>query len=452
MDGLSAVASIASLVTAADTLFLRVYRYIHSVRKADKEIHDYCTELQLFAGVLHRLNLQTSAINSADGTTDDFRHALISTFNNHIDEINKKIEKCNIHKAASETAVSRSRSVSRITQKLKWPFSKDDIKDMIMHVERFRGVLESALATDSIRGIKQLLDAQNHAEEELHRVEERVLEAQETLKEKVQSLMRSKEHQDVLQFFGVSDAFQRHDQSCDLRSEDTGTWLIDSDEYTNWLNNRGSKLWCFGIPGAGKTILAGLAIEKTRKSTQGSAINHAIAYFYCDYKDAQTQQPQKILGTIAAQIAAQSADAFKILRDLYETQHTSAQIRDPKSNASMIKLIKDLCGVFDDVSIIVDGLDECGSNVIDLTKHLRSLNNEDGSNIRILLFSRDEQEIRTLVEVEFEQVDIVAQSSDLRRYVAAEVQRRTEDGRLEFNNPALKEKIMDSLVAKASGM
>src|ERR1700733_3943383 len=45
------------------------------------------------------------------------------------------------------------------------------------------------------------------------------------------------------------------------RQEGTGQWLLDSGEYQTWLQSAKKTLFCPGIPGAGKTILAAIAID-----------------------------------------------------------------------------------------------------------------------------------------------------------------------------------------------
>jgi hypothetical protein len=107
---------------------------------------------------------------------------------------------------------------------------------------------------------------------------------------------------------------------------------------------------------------------------------------------------------------------------------------------------------FDEVFIVVDALDECGKYVTEVTKRLASFTRPEVSKVSTLLLSRNEHEINAVLSRTFTTLDIKAQSEDLKRYVDVEVQRRTEDGALEFNNPSLMEEIREKLVAKADGM
>ncbi|KAK8156670.1 hypothetical protein BKA80DRAFT_282102 [Phyllosticta citrichinensis] len=86
----------------------------------------------------------------------------------------------------------------------------------------------------------------------------------------------------VLDFLGRFDPSSNHDTSLKLRHPLTGMWLVEHEQFKQWMDIPGSKLWLHGIPGAGKTVLASLAIEE---ALQQSISNRAVAYFYCDYKD-----------------------------------------------------------------------------------------------------------------------------------------------------------------------
>jgi len=49
---------------------------------------------------------------------------------------------------------------------------------------------------------------------------------------------------------------QKHEISSDIRQPETGTWLFEHELFKEWENATASKLWIWGNPGTGKTILA----------------------------------------------------------------------------------------------------------------------------------------------------------------------------------------------------
>lgn len=50
-----------------------------------------------------------------------------------------------------------------------------------------------------------------------------------------------------------------------IRQPGTGQWLINSPQFKKWLEVIGSTLFCPGIPGAGKTIIASIVIDYLSK-------------------------------------------------------------------------------------------------------------------------------------------------------------------------------------------
>lgn len=100
--------------------------------------------------------------------------------------------------------------------------------------------------------------------------------------------------------------------------------------------------------------------------------------------------------------------------------------------------------------IIVDGLDEITNHRADVTRLLRSVNTE-GGHIKTLFASRPEIDISYELE-DFVQISIAAMSSDLKLYVASEIERRTRERKLRIRDLSLKDHIMTTLVNEADGM
>lgn len=54
--------------------------------------------------------------------------------------------------------------------------------------------------------------------------------------------------------------FKKH---LSLRQNGTGVWLLQSSEFQKFMKSPKSKLWLYGIPGAGKSVLSATVIEHT---------------------------------------------------------------------------------------------------------------------------------------------------------------------------------------------
>jgi ankyrin repeat protein len=139
--------------------------------------------------------------------------------------------------------------------------------------------------------------------------------------------------------------------------------LLHNLQTSTWLCGLSSHLWLSGIPGAGKTVLSGLIIEECMNRTTAE---RAVAFFYCDYRSPNSQNVVNILGSIASQLARQNENSFKQLSKYHRTLHPQHQLKQSPEIEQLIQLLRYLSSTFEDVWIVVDGLDECGSSTVDV--------------------------------------------------------------------------------------
>ena len=153
----------------------------------------------------------------------------------------------------------------------------------------------------------------------------------------------------------------------------------------------------------------------------------------------------------SSQFAKQDEEGFAKLREFWETQNPDHR-SDPKYDSDALwSLVRAVTSVFDCAMIIIDGLDECGTNAPSVVDSLNTLSECEDSTIKRILLSRDEIEIRERLD-NYTQLSIAARSSDLRLYVAAEIDLRTRKKSLRIKDQSLKEHILERLVEGAEGM
>lgn len=446
MDGLSVAASVAGVVQLADTVFTRTYRYAKTVKHATKEINELATGVRNLSSLLHGLNLVLHELEEQDDESNlsnlaEFRLHHVSSCLTTLTNIQKKLDK-------HQTETGEHHTVKRALRNLKWPFSVADTKELLAEVEKHKAAITVALSGDTLTTVLKALSRQEDLAADLkdmkHKQKERW--AMED------HIRMDNERQDILAFFGKIDPSSNHKMSLQLRHPLTGLWLTEGLPFQTWLHSQNSKLWLSGIPGAGKTIIAASVIEEAMKE---SSQDRAVAYFYCDYKDMEKQNPVNILGSLASQLARQNENAFSKLEELYRVCHPKDKPPVRPEPQMLAVEIREMASCFDDVSIIVDGLDECGIHTSKVVESLVGLASDKSSRTRALFLSRDESEIHELVYEEYNHMEIAAHSEDLRLYVAAEMESRQHKlgrERLRIRSTALKEDVMKVLVEKADGM
>ncbi|KAJ7266788.1 hypothetical protein C8J57DRAFT_1068691, partial [Mycena rebaudengoi] len=60
----------------------------------------------------------------------------------------------------------------------------------------------------------------------------------------------------IIDWMSLLNFFLRHDNISRAQQAGTGVWLLKDTRFKNWTSRNGSTLWCYGMPGAGKTILS----------------------------------------------------------------------------------------------------------------------------------------------------------------------------------------------------
>lgn len=180
---------------------------------------------------------------------------------------------------------------------------------------------------------------------------------------------------------------------------------------------------------------------------------HAVAYFYCEYRLADTQLLSNILGSLIRQICASSDEAFQELELFYSKCHEKSKDPILPSCEQLSEVLVCVSRCFECVMVIIDGLDECSDpqERINILQKLSNLSDPENGPIKVVYTSRDEIDLRRSFS-SFDGISIAARSNDLELYVAAVIELRIKSKALRLRDPALKEIIINGLVSKAKGM
>lgn len=434
-DPLSVSASIAGLVTITDAVFCRTFKYVKAVKEAPKELADLTLAMGTLSGILHNLNLVAYQLEGQPFDTTiqaNHIHLCLQT----MDKIRTILDKFDLsNQGFSIKAIKR----------LRWPFSASEAKDLCTEIEGHKASLSLALTADGLSGLLLALSRQDELQSSVDGLKSELQRRREI----ETCISVTKDRRKILDWVQPYDPRWNHEMSLRLRHPGTGIWLIESDDFKTWLRSPGAKLWCYGIPGAGKTILASSVIQE---AIGRSGPNLAVAFFYCDYKTTATLEPRNILGSLICQYALQDEQSFEKLQAFYERHNPADQPSVTVSLEVLRDLLVEMASNFDNAMIIIDALDECGAQTKPVTRILSGLHDShEGSNIKTLFLSRDEQDIRDVLEG-YDQISIAARNSDLRLYVGAEIELRTRNKDLRIKDDSLKEEIMERLVEGADGM
>lgn len=203
------------------------------------------------------------------------------------------------------------------------------------------------------------------------------------------------------------------------RQPGTGKWLLDSVEYQDWLKNDRKKLFCPGIPGAGKTIITSIVVDDLNTKL-GDDPTTGIAYIYCNFRQQREQKVEDLLASLLEQLAGSQHPLSGSVKALYGRHRTK---RTRPSFDELAITLHSVTATYSRVFIIIDALDECQTFDGCRTKllsELFKLHTRHGANI--FATSRFIPEIinqfKTSVSLE-----IRATTDDVARYLESHIER-----------------------------
>ncbi|KAK8040668.1 hypothetical protein PG991_000456 [Apiospora marii] len=201
----------------------------------------------------------------------------------------------------------------------------------------------------------------------------------------------------LMNWISPAESHVDHEQLLSLREcyPGTGDWVLDKPHMKSWIESsipRSSSLWLYGIPGAGKTVLASTVISSLLQRKSQSVW---VAYFYCREMDPARNNTLAILKGLLAQFINQARPFMPVFYEMYiESGHTSLT-----STRMTKELLEVMCRYISRAFIVIDGLDECEErqrkeSTDFLHAMIRTCDAADPGKLRILYVSRDEPDIR----------------------------------------------------------
>lgn len=342
--------------------------------------------------------------------------------------------------------VENGRSRDGLMQQLKWPFSKSETKEVLEELERHKSNMNLGIGTDSMHKIQMLLSKQKE-------MDIIVGETRRIVREIRTKILVDSKNGRVLDFFMDREKINTQislDTNIRIRHSLTGLWLTESSVFIQWLDTPGSKIWLSGIPGGGKTVLSGAAIQETlTHASQNPYIG--AAFFFCDYKNGETLRTTNLLGSVASQLARQKGEAFDLLQDYYHDLHPVDGLPKQADPDDLGALVGRVCERFDQVLVVVDGIDECGDSMAEVAEALSDLAFTTDI-ISMAIVSRHDVAIDRQIGGHFKIIPIEARSKDIDLYVRAELESLVKRGRLRVTNQSLKDDIRSALVDQAQGI
>ncbi len=325
MDPLSILASVTAIATAT----FQVVSFLGGMKEGGNDRLRLTTEVNSLWMVLKLLEGQLEPTNShEEAWLEGVRSLQVS--NGAFDQIRGAMQRLNV-KLKPQTGHRKA------LQTLRWPLTdKKDVEEIVSQIERLKSSVSLVLNHASLAVGTKVNDA--------------------LVNQKVKA---------VIDWLTPLNFLARQESIIRDRSKGTGAWFLESKTFDRWRSGDDLVMWCPGIPGAGKTFLASIVIEKLRELYQGQ--NVAVFMLYCNYNDPETHSVQPLIASLLKQHIQRQSVVDKKLGELHEAHYK-------KETRPTLEELKNLLGnaisQYDKTFIVLDALDEmpdeqCRSNLVD---------------------------------------------------------------------------------------
>ncbi|KAK6525843.1 hypothetical protein TWF281_010887 [Arthrobotrys megalospora] len=234
--------------------------------------------------------------------------------------------------------------------------------------------------------------------------------------ERMNSRLNRKDDLEILDWLTPTDYSNQQIDYLNQRQQGTGEWLLNSNEYQNWLDANKQILFCPGIPGAGKTILTSSVINDL--TTRFSNSKTGIAYIYCNFRRKDEQNIQNLLASLLKQLASGQPTLPAAVKGMY-TDNIEKKRRPSRDD--IVRVLESVCGEYERSFIVVDALDECQTSnncrEIFLSK-LFQFHSKCGTNVFVT--SRMLPEITEKFE-NCGRLEVRAHAEDVRKYLDTQI-------------------------------
>ncbi|KAK3989069.1 hypothetical protein QBC44DRAFT_95226 [Cladorrhinum sp. PSN332] len=389
MDPLSLAAGVIAVIQVAGQIIKICKKYTEGIQDAPADLRAMHAEISTLKTLFDSLNDAISTLaNPKDAhalqASVNECHRILQELEKHLltDEGTRKVKPTGLratmatlmeagaflwtHKKSRDTA-----STSRMV--LWWPLKKERAENMLKQLVSHKHTINLFLTKDTTTEVKEIKATVKTIEATLSRLQVRQPNV-------------------MFQLMMPKDLLSTHSSTFHLHESGTCDWVFRTNEWNKWLEGTDKLIWIYGIPGAGKTVLASYLIETlstklSQASSDKSVRPDGVAFHYCSHSRSREDERLNMLKSIISQLCQQA-------------NYTPSKLTRPRGvNTNMMG---DLWGLFDDVAscferinIVIDALDEPGNRAEFLTCVLAF---QGRARVHVLATSRDEIDIRRSLE------------------------------------------------------
>lgn len=216
------------------------------------------------------------------------------------------------------------------------------------------------------------------------------------------------------------------------RQEGTGQWFLNSAKFREWVEADKQMLFCPGIPGAGKTILAAIVIDYLLSRFANDS-KVGIAYIYLNFWQQEEHNIEGLFASLLKQLAGGLSSLPLNIKILYCDLERKGVRPTFETVSSILQSIIKMS--YKQVFIVADALDECQASNNCQIRFIEGLFFLQQCGAKILATSR---RITDIME-RFDRstwLEIRASDDDIRTYIDSQISQGRSKTLLEMRTEA----------------
>ncbi|KAF5857293.1 hypothetical protein ETB97_005977 [Aspergillus alliaceus] len=249
----------------------------------------------------------------------------------------------------------------------------------------------------------------------------------------------------ILKWICTTDFPSQQSDVINQRETGTGQWFLDASAFNTWVHGSKQTLYCPGMPGSGKTVLAATAIEYLAGTVQNDT--RGVVYVYCNYQNRARNSTTMFLAAILRQLLQGQQSIPEFVLRLYERHSRRGTTM---SSDEVLTTLRSVLKNYSSVHLVIDALDEFADCKYDTRRRLLAIVSslQKEGNMNIMITSRFIPEI----EEEFEhtgRLRIRATDNDVKRFITNQIHRLPK---CVIRDKELQSLVQNEIVKAADGM
>ncbi|MCJ1244382.1 hypothetical protein MMC30_001580 [Trapelia coarctata] len=236
-----------------------------------------------------------------------------------------------------------------------------------------------------------------------------------------------------------------HQTISDRAEKGSGNWFVTSETFLNWRNGENKSLWCWGIPGAGKTVLVSVTVNHLRRErAEESKSGIGIAVIYLKYNEPE-QTLDNILASLLKQLTQEHDSLPVALLKLYDRHQ---ERNTPPLLDEIFEALSLVIETYKEIFFIIDGLDECFDEVRwGIVERFQSFQPK----LHLMITSRYLDSIAEELE-NFARFEIKANKVDIELFIDHQIRKNRNLRRIVEKSPSLRQDMKVAVVETAANM